>query len=831
MIGRKVKEERNLRLGVVTDYLNSPYHRRILEGITEFGKTQHVSFLYFVVGRLEARRDWEKYHNIVASFPDPSTIDGMILFISSMRNLVKEEYASKLLKKYRKVPIVTLSEVLPETPAVIVDNDKGMRELMEHMVVTHGYKRIAFLKGPENNVEAQTRFDIYKQVLKEHNISYDEELVFWGNFTYDSGRDAIKFFLDKKKVKMDAIVASNDNMALGALEEFQLRGLFASASIPITGYDDIDTSEQANLTTVRQPLFKQGYMAAEILYSMVSNNKSKIEVLKLEPELIVRESCGCFSSSVSSAMVSSHINTEDTKKNILGHEKEIINEINGADFGIQKRLLPWFRDHIEDLTREFIKEIVDKKVGVFLWSWKRLLTWAVNEKLNLNILQDLISYFRKLTLQCFHDLIRIYYVEDLFHQARIMLWEVRQKTEIMAKVMMQSENERLNDIGSELSTALNIEEQMNILYQEAISLKIDTFYLSLFKDISAPLKLSTLMLACINGTRIPIEKGGQVYPTLQIIPHGFWPVDDSVNLAIVELSHRAQPFGFIVFDYKPELGMIYESLRTKISISLDSAILVDKIRNQALYLEQEVKQRTKDLQQANYQLEIEIAERKRAEEILKRSEEKYREMTLLLPTIIFETDIDLQFIYINRAGLELFGLTDTDVKKGVSYLDYIPMEDRERVKEYCTRIIHGAQMGFNEFNLLKKDGSRINFLGKATPVYRDNVLEGLLWNVIDIRPLMSNIFMPDDSYFDQYGLSSREKEVFKLLIQGYKNKEIADRLFITEATVKDHAGAIYAKIGVKNREELFDKIKDLQVSRFGYHSYIFSLFARLLREN
>lgn len=51
-------------------------------------------------------------------------------------------------------------------------------------------------------------------------------------------------------------------------------------------------------------------------------------------------------------------------------------------------------------------------------------------------------------------------------------------------------------------------------------------------------------------------------------------------------------------------------------------------------------------------------------------------------------------------------------------------------------------------------------------------------------------------------LSTREKEVHTLVTQGLRNKEIALRLFISEATVRHHMTAIFGKLGVSGRLEL-----------------------------
>jgi two-component system nitrate/nitrite response regulator NarL len=51
-------------------------------------------------------------------------------------------------------------------------------------------------------------------------------------------------------------------------------------------------------------------------------------------------------------------------------------------------------------------------------------------------------------------------------------------------------------------------------------------------------------------------------------------------------------------------------------------------------------------------------------------------------------------------------------------------------------------------------------------------------------------------------LSQREREIVQLVAQGYKNKEMAEKMFISEQTVKNHLHNIFDKLGVSDRLEL-----------------------------
>ena len=56
-------------------------------------------------------------------------------------------------------------------------------------------------------------------------------------------------------------------------------------------------------------------------------------------------------------------------------------------------------------------------------------------------------------------------------------------------------------------------------------------------------------------------------------------------------------------------------------------------------------------------------------------------------------------------------------------------------------------------------------------------------------------------------LSKQERVIFEAILQEKSNKQICDELFISPRTVENYTSRLYAKIGVKNREELIEKFK------------------------
>ncbi|MFW9915076.1 MAG: PAS domain S-box protein [Candidatus Thorarchaeota archaeon] len=130
-----------------------------------------------------------------------------------------------------------------------------------------------------------------------------------------------------------------------------------------------------------------------------------------------------------------------------------------------------------------------------------------------------------------------------------------------------------------------------------------------------------------------------------------------------------------------------------------------------------------------------ITARKKAEEALRESERRFRELADLLPQTVFELDLSGSFIFANRYGIEASGYTQKDIEKGLNALRLFAPEDRPRVKEIIQRKLAGEMLGEHEYTAMRKDGSRYPVLIYSNPIIRDHKVVGLRGIVLDITDL------------------------------------------------------------------------------------------------
>ncbi len=127
-----------------------------------------------------------------------------------------------------------------------------------------------------------------------------------------------------------------------------------------------------------------------------------------------------------------------------------------------------------------------------------------------------------------------------------------------------------------------------------------------------------------------------------------------------------------------------------------------------------------------------IHEHRLAEDALRESERRYRELTDSLPETVFEMEMSGRLTFANRASLQQFGVTQEEVSRGVNIFDYIAPEDHERVRSDIRNRIAGTRIGPSEYTAVRKDGTRFPCAVSSAPVLRDGSPVGLRGFLIDV---------------------------------------------------------------------------------------------------
>jgi PAS domain S-box-containing protein len=139
-----------------------------------------------------------------------------------------------------------------------------------------------------------------------------------------------------------------------------------------------------------------------------------------------------------------------------------------------------------------------------------------------------------------------------------------------------------------------------------------------------------------------------------------------------------------------------------------------------------------ELERRLRELETEAARRRKAEQALGESEERFREFVELLPENVCETDAAGNILFTNRRAFRVFGYTEEDLKRGLNALDMMIPEDRPRAMANIEKVLRGEELGGRQYTALTKDGSTFPVVIYANPVVREGVPAGLRVIIADI---------------------------------------------------------------------------------------------------
>jgi LacI family transcriptional regulator len=182
-----------------------------------------------------------------------------------------------------------------EINSVDIDNVQAAYQATEHLLTcSEPQQRVATITGPKNTVAGHDRYIGYSQALQKNNLPVDQALVAEGNFDEASGYSAMQKLLPASP---GAVFAASDMMAAGAYRAIREAGLSIPGDIKIIGFDDVSIASQLDppLTTIRQPIQGMGARAVEMLINLVQHTESGHSQIIMQPELVVRGSCGCQS--------------------------------------------------------------------------------------------------------------------------------------------------------------------------------------------------------------------------------------------------------------------------------------------------------------------------------------------------------------------------------------------------------------------------------------------------------------------------------------------------------------------------------------------------------
>ena len=191
-------------------------------------------------------------------------------------------------------PIILQGRIdYPNIPSVDINNRKAAEKAVNHLI-SLGHQRIAIITNASLRYSsAKDRLTGYRKALEEGGLTYEEDLVFFGDRTPDSGFHAMKKVLNSS-IRPTAVFIASDTVALGSLNALYQEFIRVPEDMAIMGFDDIPLSRHLAppLSTIHIPAHELGWNAASLLIKWLDQNEIPEKDCLLDTEIVIRESCG-----------------------------------------------------------------------------------------------------------------------------------------------------------------------------------------------------------------------------------------------------------------------------------------------------------------------------------------------------------------------------------------------------------------------------------------------------------------------------------------------------------------------------------------------------------
>ncbi len=281
-------------IAVIIAGIDEEYQNEILTGIEEFKAKNKVNIAVFVSfsGVMGNQRHDVGEFNIF-NLPDFKLFDGAILLTNTIGY---QPVINDIFARIRKagIPTVSVDYDIDDFYHIGIDNGQAMREITEHMIHRHGCRSFNYISGPKDNPESKERMAAFLDVLKENDISIEDERIYFGDFRSPSGREAVNAFVESGKPMPEAIICANDDMAISAMIALNALGYRIPEDIIVSGFDNTYRAHNypTELTSVERPLHRSGVLACQMLFNHFNSvPQERSVILDMHPHFT--ESCGC----------------------------------------------------------------------------------------------------------------------------------------------------------------------------------------------------------------------------------------------------------------------------------------------------------------------------------------------------------------------------------------------------------------------------------------------------------------------------------------------------------------------------------------------------------
>jgi len=276
---RSLRAGRTRLFGLIVSDVNNPFFPELIDAFEALATGEGIEVIF-----THTNYDPARLHNCMRRMIERS-VDAIAVMTSEVEEASLQQAAKA------GIPIVLMNQrkFVGKYPNVLVEYTAGFREALEHLL-SLGHRDIGFIAGPQSLNSARGRKEAFTAALRSHGIHVRNEWIAIGDMRVNGGRKAMDALLARRP-RPTAVVASNDLMAVGALQAAHASRIHVPRDLSIIGFDDIPIAGMVHppLSTIRHPRREVAARAFECLWKTVQGEEIEDD-LPLQPHLVIRSS-------------------------------------------------------------------------------------------------------------------------------------------------------------------------------------------------------------------------------------------------------------------------------------------------------------------------------------------------------------------------------------------------------------------------------------------------------------------------------------------------------------------------------------------------------------
>lgn len=280
-VARGLASKKTTTVGVIIPDISSIFYAELARGIEDIA----TMYKYNIILSNSDQNQDKELHLLNTMLG--KQVDGIIF----MSGNLTEEHVEELKKSPVPIVLAASIESTNQIPSVTIDYEQAAYDAVKSLI-DNGHSKIAFLAGTlEEPINHAQKLKGYERALTDHQIDVLDSYIVEGDYTYDSGIEAVEKLFEENE-NPTAIFVATDEMALGVIHGAQDRGYNVPNDLEVIGFDNtrLATMVRPQLTSVVQPMYDIGAVAMRLLTKYMNKETVDSSIVQLPHRIEYRQS-------------------------------------------------------------------------------------------------------------------------------------------------------------------------------------------------------------------------------------------------------------------------------------------------------------------------------------------------------------------------------------------------------------------------------------------------------------------------------------------------------------------------------------------------------------